>query len=111
MDAKSDSIYFLADSKNSIYIQQAVWIDKKYHLPDVLHRILLVQMLFQARHENISTIAAISRPRFIDSVCMAYLPIYVASAVLLKKFTCIHHVTMLLYTTVYWALLLSEDEN
>ena len=42
---------------------------------------------------------------------MAHLSISIASAVLLKKFTCIHHVTMLLYTTVYWALLLSEDEN
>ena len=101
----------MAESKNSIYIQQAVLRDKKYHLPHVLHRILLVQMLFQARHKNISMIAAISRPRFVESTRMAYLPISVASAVLLKKFTCIHHVTMLLYTTVYWALLLSEDEN
>ena len=101
----------MAESKNSIYIQQAVLRDKKYHLPHVLHRILLVQMLFQARHKNISVIAAISRPRFVESTRMAYLPISVASAVLLKKFTCIHHVTMLLYTTVYWALLLSEDEN
>ena len=111
MDAKSDSIDFLADYKNSIYIQQAVLRDKKYHLPDVLHRILLVQMLFQARHKNISMIAAISRPRFVESVHMAHSAISIAFAVLFKKFTCIHHVTMLLYTTVYWALLLSEDEN